>query len=404
MNVEVRYRGGGEDLLVGLLSQPGGRVMFQYDSEWRGRGMELSPFALPLSEDRAVAPANNLFHGLYSVFADSLPDWWGEKLMRRYFDSVGRNWRDLTPLDKLCFQGDRAMGALAYEPATREDVGEQGFALAELADAAANTLSGSTEEVMNGLLRSGHSAGGAQPKVVLGMNEDRSEVVSGEGLLEEGFSHWLVKFDLEPELEDGRAEVACGLAAQAAGVEMPEVAVVEDGRGRAHFAIRRFDRQGDGRRLHVQTYAALAEVPISEPIDYSDMMNLARELTRDHRMVEQIYRRAVFNVFLGNEDDHGKNHSFQMDRQGEWSLAPAYDVMQGGHPLGGGMRACGVLGRLAEVRVEDLLRLADVHGVRNGAGVIEEVRGVLGRLPEFAEQAGMSQRRLAELERGMRMG
>ena len=117
MNVEVRYRGGGEDLMVGLLSQPAGEVLFEYDGGWRGRGLELSPFAVPTTMSDARAPRNNRFHGLFSLFADSLPDWWGEKLMRRYFTSVGRDWRDLTPLDKLCFQGDRAMGALAYEPA-----------------------------------------------------------------------------------------------------------------------------------------------------------------------------------------------------------------------------------------------------------------------------------------------
>lgn len=404
MNVEVRYRGGGEDLLIGMLSQPAGPVMFEYDAEWRTRGLELSPFVVPLAMSEARAPRNDRFHGLYSLFADSLPDWWGEKLMRRYFSSVGRPWRDLTPLDKLCFQGDRAMGALAYEPAMGVAGTEEAVALEELADAAAATLSGATVDVMDGLLRSGHSAGGAQPKVVLGMSPDRHTVVSGEGRLPEGYEHWLVKFDLEPELEDGRAETACGLAAMAAGVEMPEVAVLEDGAGRAHFAIRRFDRLSNGRRVHVQTYSALAEVPVSETIDYSDMMELTRELARDHRQVEQVFRRAVFNVLLGNEDDHGKNHSFLMGRDGEWSLAPAYDVMQGGHPLGGGMRACGVLGRMAEVGGEDLLKLADTHGVRNAAGVIEEVREVLGRMPEFAERVGMSERRLGELENGMRLG
>ena len=92
-----------------------------------------------------------------------------------------------------------------------------------------------------------------------------------------------------------------------------------------------------------------------------------------------------------------------MNSRGEWSLAPAYDVMQGGHPLGGGMRACGVLGRLAEVREEDLRQLARNHGVRDGAAVVEEVREVLGRMAEFAEVAGMGARRLDELERGLRM-
>jgi serine/threonine-protein kinase HipA len=403
MNVEVRYRGDGEDALVGLLSRSRGEVFFQYESAWRGSGMELSPYAMPLSEERAIAPRDNRFHGLIALFADSLPDWWGEKLMRRYVESVGRDGRDLSPLDKLCFQGDRAMGALAYEPDTRDGEGGAELELAALADAAAMALSGDTGDVMNGLLRSGHSAGGAQPKVVLGMSADRQTVVSGERTLPAGFDHWLVKFDLEPELEDGRAEAACGLAAHAAGVDMPELVVLEDGAGRAHFAVRRFDRRGAGGRVHVQTYTALAETPVSEPIDYSDMMDMTRELTNDHRQVEQLFRRAVFNVLLGNEDDHGKNHSFLMERGGEWTLAPAYDLMQGGHPLGGGMRACGVMGRMAEIRRDDLLRLAEAHGVRGAEEVIGEIEGVLGQLEEFGAQVGMSERRVDELKGGLRV-
>ena len=92
-----------------------------------------------------------------------------------------------------------------------------------------------------------------------------------------------------------------------------------------------------------------------------------------------------------------------MDRDGAWSLAPAYDVMQGGHPLGGGMRACGVLGKMAEVGAEDLRKLADAHGVRDAAGVIGEVREILGRMAEFGEAVGMGERRLGELESGMRL-
>ncbi len=402
MNVEVRYRGYGEDAMVGRLSRSGGRVYFQYDGAWRSRGIELSPFVFPLGEDRAVSPRDNRFHGLLPLFADSLPDWWGEKLMRRYFDSIGRDWRDLTPLDKLCFQGDRAMGALAYEPDTGEMGGRGRLELAALADAAAAALAGGTAEVMNGLLQSGHSAGGAQPKVVLGLSADRQKVLSGEGSLPEGFGHWLVKFDLEPVLEDGRAEAACSLAARAAGVAMPETAVMEDGAGRAHFAVRRFDRLPGNERVHMQTYSALADVKVSEAIDYSDMMDMTRELTRDQQQVGQLFRRAVFNVLLGNEDDHAKNHSFLMGRGGVWELAPAYDVIQGGHPLGGGMRACGVMGRMAEVRCEDLRKLAAAHGVKNADDVIDDVREALGRIGEFGEQVGMSARRIDELQDGMR--
>jgi serine/threonine-protein kinase HipA len=132
-------------------------------------------------------------------------------------------------------------------------------------------------------------------------------------------------------------------------------------------------------------------------------MDLLRELAHDQNQINQLFRRAAFNVMLGNDDDHGKNHSFLMDGDGVWSLAPAYDIVQGAHPLGGGTRACGVAGRLAEVRREDLLALAETHSVAKPAETIDEIREVLSRIKEFAEKTGMSERRADELAQGLRL-
>lgn len=405
MRVSVHYRGGGVDHPVGILESDGRRIFFQYDPAWLGRGLELSPFTLPLADPQARAPRDERMHGLFGLFADSLPDWWGERLMQRYFQSLGKLWRDVGILDRLCCQGERTMGALCYEPDLRsggtEDSGP--VDLSRLAEAALAALQGETGTVLERLLRSGQSAGGAQPKVVLGLSSDGAEVRSGEGELPEGFDHWLVKFDLAPELEDGRAEVVCGLAAQAAGIEMPEVRLLEDAEGRGHFAVRRFDRRDHNLRVHVQTYAALAQKPVSEMIDYDDLLAVTRELTRDRTQVEQLFRRAAFNVCLGNDDDHGKNHSFLMEFDGEWRLAPAYDVMQHGFPLGGGMRACAVLGRSVTVGRGDLLDLARNHSVRNAEAILDEVQDALARLDEFAATIPISRHRIDELRRGIRV-
>lgn len=405
MRVEVRYRGGGEDQLVGVLQQDERRIFFQYEAEWVGRGLELSPFMLPLDDLRARTPRDGRMHGLFGLFADSLPDWWGERLMRRYFQSAGRLWRDVGVLERLCCQGERTMGALTYEPDLRSgDESEmEKLHLDELAKSAIAALQGDTGVVLKRLLQSGQSAGGAHPKAVLGLSEDGREVVSGEGDLPEGFEHWLVKFDTDPELEDGRAEVVCGLAAQAAGIEMPEVRLLEDREGRGHFAVRRFDRRDGNLRVHVQTYSALAQIPVSETIEYGDLLSVARELGRDRSQVEQLYRRAVFNLCLGNDDDHAKNHAFLMNADGEWELAPAYDVMQNGFPLGGGLRACSVLGKSMDVNREDLIELGRQHSVRGPAEILDEVSDALSRLSEFEDRVPISRRRLEELKDGIRV-
>lgn len=54
-------------------------------------------------------------------------------------------------------------------------------------------------------------------------------------------------------------------------------------------------------------------------------LKLTGYLTQDPRQVEQMFRRMVFNVLVQNKDDHAKNFSF-IYRNGQWQLAPAYDL------------------------------------------------------------------------------
>lgn len=393
MKLDVRYLGGGEpggELVGRLYERRNGRVFFEYAPEWVAGRRELSPFYLPNETRGSVATPTPGFGSLHGLFSDSLPDWWGEQLMRRYFSDRGIPWRRVTTLQQLGCQGHFGMGALGYDPDLSEGIFRDILTVevGDLVRGAMELAGGTAEEVVPGLLRAGLSPGGAQPKVLLGLSADFSEAVAGGGALPPGFTPWLLKFDLDPELELGREEYAYALMARAAGIDLPECRLVPSAGGRAHFAVRRFDLV-DGRRVHMHSYSGLTHTPVRETIDYGDLMNVTRVLTGREPEVEQVFRRAVFNVAAGNDDDHGRNHAFLMDDAGRWRLSPAYDLTRTGHPLLGRVRAAAVLGRGVEISRDDLLRLGDSQGVRKAEETVAEVVDAIRDWERWADEAGL---------------
>src|SRR6185295_14013196 len=97
-------------------------------------------------------------------------------------------------------------------------------------------------------------------------------------------------------------------------------------RDAGYFAIERFDRSGTMRR-HTHTVGGLLDHPHGyAAFDYRDLLKVTRRLTRDERAVAEMFRRACFNVFARNRDDHTRNFAFVMNEQGVWKPSPAYDL------------------------------------------------------------------------------
>lgn len=400
MELEVAYH----DEAVGRLYQDGrGQVMFEYAAAWRNGARELSPLYLPNSTVGAVRTPTPGFGPLFGLFQDALPDWWGEQMMRRRFVDAGIPWNKVTALQKLACQGDRKMGALVFKPVMDETSFADGLfvELGALVEAARAALKGETREVLAELVRSGISPGGARPKALLWLSDGGKQVHLEGG---PGREAWLLKFDLDPETHEGRIEQAYMRMAAAAGIEVPETRLVEAAGG-CHFLARRFDRTASGESIHFHSFSGLTHTPVRDGLDYDDLMNLTRELTGDHRAVEQVFRRAVFNVLAGNDDDHGRNHAFLMDDDGNWRLSPAFDLTLATNPLTSGVRAGRVLGKAVRVERRDLVRLGEGQDVRKIDTVIGEVRDVISRWPEFGREAdlpagetGMIQSQLAALD------
>lgn len=399
-----------EPVRVGELAESGGRVYFEYDREFLGRKLDLSPFKLPLSPP-LIEHKPTAFGSVFGLFADSLPDAWGRLLMDRSLRKQGLDPVEVSTLDRLAWLGNRTMGALTYHPPAGLEDGPGGpLDLLELEREAVRVLEGETQEVLPALVRAGGSAGGARPKVLVGVSGDR--ILSGEGDLPDDFlaaggEHWMVKFAAVVDAPDaGPVEYAYSRMAGAAGVDMPPTRLFEAEVGRTThrwFGVRRFDRHAGNRRRHVQTYAGLFEQ--SAPYltaDYQDLLKVTSLLTRDHREVVKLFRLMVFNAVTHNRDDHGRNFAFILDEEtGLWSLSPAYDLTFCRGP--GGEHSTTLRGEGRRPTRSICLELAGAAGLSGGEAkaVIEQTLDAASRWRGFASDAGCSKKSTAEVEKAL---
>ena len=383
---------------------------FQYTDEFRGMNVELSPLRMPLSPAVFAFPDLSVqsFHGLPGLLADSLPDKFGNKVIAAWLREQNKRPEDLNAIDRLCYTGQRGMGALEYRPALldKEDVSERVTVevLSELADRVLRMREEAQATLVPGMnayssiLRVGSSAGGARAKALIGWNEATGEVRSGQVALPEGFGYWLIKFDGlvgngDKEGDDkwgyGRVEYAYSLMARAAGIEMTECRLWN----KRHFMTRRFDRLPDGGKLHAQTLGALAHFDFNNPrlYSYEDAFDVTRRVVNDARANEQLFRRMAFNVLAWNCDDHVKNITYLMDRRGAWRLAPAYDECYAYNPSGDwtSRHQMAVNGKRLDISDADILACARFANMRErkARAVLDEVRAAVRAWPRFAAEA-----------------
>ena len=311
--LEVYCRG---DLVGYLAETPDHMIAFQYSDTWIRNGFSISPLSLPLKNNVFVPPekCRERFRGMFGVFADSLPDSWGELLLDRHLGAMGIDAGDIGTLDRLAYVGNSGMGALEYHPAREMDfrVDTAGLNYDQIAEECGKVLSSKTSDQLDILYQLGGSSGGTRPKI----------------LLTENGREWIVKF---PESKDpaisGKREYDYSLCAKDCGIVMTETALVPSSVCEGYFKTERFDRK-KGEKIFSVTFAGLLEADFRAPsCDYEIYMKLIRMLTRDHTEdKEQMYRIMSFNVLTHNRDDHTKNFSFLYTDDKGWRFAPAYDL------------------------------------------------------------------------------
>ena len=404
---------------IGAVSIEAGRAYaaFQYTPEFAASGIEIAPLTMPLAETVYAFPElpRQSFHGLPGLLADSLPDRFGHALINAWLATQGRAPEGFDAVERLCYIGARGMGALEYEPvigprprtATKIDVD----ALVRLASEVLTTRSSFTasfaakkrERALTDILRVGTSAGGARAKAVIAWNPATDEVRSGQIAAGEGFEYWLLKFDgvagnKDKELEDpknyGAIEYAYHLMARAAGITMSDCRLLEEN-GRRHFMTRRFDRLAGGEKLHMQSLAALAHFDFNQAgaYAYEQAFLTMRRLMLPAVAAEEQFRRMVFNLVARNQDDHVKNIAFLMDKHGQWSLAPAFDVTYSYNPNGTwtATHQMTVNGKRDHFVAADLETCGKAALLKRGraAVILDEVTAAVRRWPEFAAAAAV---------------
>lgn len=388
---------------------------FEYDAPFLGSGIQVSPFTMPLRPGvfRFTGLARGTFRGLPGLLADSLPDRFGNALIHAWLATQGRTPDSFNAIERLCYTGARGIGALEFEPALgptpRTSQRVEVDALVELATeilTARNRFRAhlgdeDREEALRDILRVGTSAGGARAKAIIAYNPNTGEVRSGQVPAPAGFGYWILKFDgvhgnRDKELEDPQGycaiEYAYHLMARAAGIEMTECQLLEEG-GRRHFMTRRFDRDSQGRKLHMQSLGALQHYDFNQAgaHSYEQALLTIRQLNLPMAALEEQFRRAVFNIVARNQDDHVKNIAFLMDKAGQWRLSPAYDVTYSYNPDGAwtSQHQMSLNGKRDGFTMGDLEACAKTAGLKRGRAkaLHDQVQQAVTRWPDFAKRA-----------------
>jgi serine/threonine-protein kinase HipA len=418
---------------IGAVSLDEGREVaaFQYDADFARSGIEVSPLSMPLSERVYEFPALSrvAFHGLPGLLADSLPDRFGNALIDAWLATQGRTPESFSAVERLCYTGSRGMGALEFAPVLgprpRKASKIKVDALVRLAsevlthrsDLMGHFHEEGKERALQDILRVGTSAGGARAKAVIAWNCETNEVRSGQVTAGDGFDYWLLKFDgvagnKDKEQEDpkgyGAIEFAYHLMAKAAGLEMSECRLLEES-GRRHFMTRRFDRLPGGAKLHMQSLAGLAHYDFNQAgaYAYEQALLAIRRLGLPMAAVEEQFRRMVFNIVARNQDDHVKNIAFLMNQQGEWSLAPAFDVTYSYNPAGAwtGTHQMTLNGKRDEFSLADFDACAKSAMMKRGRAkaILTEVQAAVERWPEFAAAAKLTEEVCGRIQRAHRL-
>lgn len=392
---------------------------FEYTPEFIRGGLEVSPIMMPLArkiysfQDR---DSQKTFLGLPGMLAEALPDAFGRALVDKWLAAQGR--QDANPVERLCFQGQRSMGALEFVPSMERALdAEQTIEIESLVQAAREALSNkeafttnlaNADEALLDIIRVGTSAGGQRAKAVIAYNDATGEVRSGQTTAPNGFDYWLIKLDgvTNKELGDpehwGEVEYVHSLLAKAAGIHMTECRLYRE-KDRAHFMTKRFDR-ANGEKIHMQTLCGLAhyDFNILHAYSYEQAFSVMRQLRLTYPEAEEFYRRMVFNVVARNQDDHTKNISFLMDKQGVWHLSPAYDMSWAYNPAGGwtGTHQMSINGKWDHITREDLLRVAYEMNIKHAQAIIDQVVEAVSQWPKLAkEQTDIPQNMIDAIEK-----
>lgn len=324
------------------------------------------------------------FRGLPPIFADSLPDMFGNIIFKSWLENNNRNYENISVIEQLAYVSDRGMGALEYKP-KKEIPKSTTIDIEEIVEVLKNVLEikGRTsaeklnhESLLN-IFKIGTSAGGARPKILISESKSDGRIISGDINYSKDYEHYLIKLNVDDEFGYNReiVEYSYYLTLIYCGINMMDSKIIEN----KHFATKRFDRIV-GEKIHVLTATGLTGWDFKDPTNssYENLFELSLFLKLPHSEIEELFRRMVFNIVFANKDDHLKNHSYTYDKQNDcWNLSPVYDVTYSQNPLVNykkTSRALSVNNKRININLEDVKYIAQKYTVRNYVTIIEEIQ------------------------------
>jgi len=409
-----------------------GLANFEYQPEFINSGIEVAPITMLLADRIYSFPAlpRESFHGLPGLLADSLPDDFGNALINAWLAREGRDPGSFNPVERLCYTGNRGMGALEYAPAAGPSaIKSEKVDIKALVSLASEILTKRNElkesfavpdreESLQQILRVGTSAGGARAKAIIAWNPNTNEVRSGQIDAGKGFSYWLLKFDgvsgnKDKELEDpagyGLIEYAYHKMAVAAGIDMKECRLLKEN-SRSHFMTQRFDRTETGEKIHMQSLGAMGHFDFKKAgaYSYEQALRTIRKLEMSTDSVEEQFRRMAFNIIGRNQDDHVKNIAFLMDRKGVWSLSPAFDITYSYNPSGAwtSTHQMSLNGKRDGFELDDFKACARNASMKRGRAeeILRQVQDAVVRWKDFADEVGLSNDISSKIRNAQRTG
>lgn len=387
------------------------RICFYFDPDFVRSGMDIAPLRASIHGIAAqrglpVYPeSEKIFGGLPSFIADSMPDHWGNTVFNEWAKARGIRKKDLSALDRLAYIGTRGMGAFEFAPPVDESLNKpfrvEIYQLSELAQTAINDARNfhtrlSPTLAIESLFKVGTSAGGRRPKAVINLNIESGECYSGQVAPPvEGFTPMIIKFDEHGDVPSTRIEYSYHLMAVDAGLHMMPSLLLETD-NEAHFITQRFDRQGN-EKVHVQTLAAMN--PLSD--SYEDLFETARRLNLPHGDFESLFMQMALNILAANVDDHNKNFSFIMEKNGVWKIAPVYDftfTVDPSAPFYVNRHSMSVNGKTEEITRQDLEAVAKRFNIKNINGLLERTKNAVEHYRSYAEKARVPEYWIKKIE------
>jgi len=393
---------------------------FEYYPSFIKQSVDLAPLTMPIDENPQIYsfPKNrpdrdseyDTFKGLPGLIADSLPDKYGNQLINVWLAQQGRPSDSMNPIEKLCFIGNRGMGALEFEPAFDKEINSTfELEIKSLVEITSQMLAkreqfhtDSSEDqlaAVTAILRLGTSAGGARAKALIAYNVATGEVKSGQGSVPKGYEHFLIKLDGVHDAQFGtssgygRVEMAYYYMAIDCGINMMPCYLLEEN-GRAHFLTQRFDRTERNTKHHIQTWCAMEHFDFTQvgAYSYEQLFQTMRMLRLPFPQAKQMFRRMIFNVVARNCDDHTKNFAFRLKQGKDWEITPAYDICYAYDPrsIWVSQHNISINGKLKDIQREDLIKVGKSINISRPELIIDEIVAIVKEWDKYSEKANVS--------------